>query len=156
MYCSKCGRQIPDGVYYCENCGEPVNKPYTQQPFSSQDNTHQTYQQVPPQFNQYTPEAYEYMIMSKIEEARTFGIIAIVAGLFIPLIGIILGCIGISKINDIPFSNQYRLESELKKKKAKNLCIAGIVIPIILWILSFIFVILFINIAYGTIINSIS
>lgn len=150
MYCSKCGQQISDGVYYCEHCGEPVNKPYTQQPFHSRENTNRTYQQVPPQFNQYTPEAYEYMIMTKIDEVRTFGIIAIIAGLFIPILGILLGCIGISKLNDIPLSNQYRLESELKKKKAKNLCIAGIVIPIVLWILAVIFIILFLNIVgYG-------
>lgn len=156
MYCGKCGRQIPDGVYYCENCGEPVNKPYTQQPFNSGENINRTYQQVPPQFNQYTPEAYEYMIMTKIDEARTFGIISIVAGLFIPILGIILGCIGISKLNDIPLSNQYRLESERKKKTAKNLCIAGIVIPIVLWLLAVIFIIFLINFASGALINSIS
>lgn len=143
MYCIKCGREISDEVYYCEHCGEPVNKPYTQQPVNPQGNNQQTYQQQNPHFTQYTPEAYEYMISSKIEEVRTFGIIAIIAGLFIPIIGIVLGCIGISKINEIPISNQYRYESELKKKKAKNLCIAGIVIPIVLWLIAIFMVVFF-------------
>ncbi|MCH5321113.1 MAG: zinc-ribbon domain-containing protein [Eubacterium sp.] len=149
MYCIKCGREIPDEVYYCEHCGEAVNKPYTQQAFNSQDNNQQTYQQPNQHFPQYTPEAYEYMISSKLEEVRTFGIIAIIAGLFIPIIGIVLGCIGLSKINEIPLSNQYRFESELKRKKAKNLCIVGIVLPIALWILAIILFVFLSTVMFG-------
>lgn len=149
MLCKKCGQYIPDGVYYCEHCGEPVENTYTQQPFQSGDSgyTRQTYQQPNAQYNpyaqQYTPEAYEYMISSKIEDARTMGILAIILGLFFPILGIIFGCIGISKINEIPPSNQYSYNSELNKKKAKNLCIAGIVLPIVLWVLAVIFIFLF-------------
>lgn len=143
LYCIKCGHEIPDEVYYCEHCGEAVNKPYTQQEFNSQGNNQQTYQQPTPHFPQYNPQAYEYMISSKLEEVRTFGIIAIIVGLFIPIIGIVLGCIGLSKINEIPLSNQYRFENELKRKRAKNLCVAGIVIPIVIWIIAVFLVFLF-------------
>ena len=83
------------------------------------------------------------MISSKLEEVRTFGIIAIIVGLFIPIIGIVLGCIGLSKINEMPLSNQYRFENELKRKRAKNLCVAGIVIPIVIWIIAVFLVFLF-------------
>lgn len=160
MICNKCGQFIPDGVYYCEHCGEPVNQTYTQQPFGSdnqntQQSTQQTYQQPNAQYNQYnnqynnpynqpfSPQAFEYMISSKIEEARTMGIIAIIAGLFIPILGIVFGCIGISKLNEVPLSNQLRYETELKRKKAKNLCTVGIVLPIVLWVIAVIFVVVF-------------
>lgn len=142
MICNKCGQFISDGVYYCEHCGEPVNRTYTQQPFGSdnqntQQSTQQTYQQP------FSPQAFEYMISSKIEEARTMGIIAIIAGLFIPILGIVFGCIGISKLNEVPLSNQLRYETELKRKKAKNLCTVGIVLPIVLWVIAVIFVVVF-------------
>ena len=26
MFCSKCGKQVRDGMNYCTNCGEPVKK----------------------------------------------------------------------------------------------------------------------------------
>lgn len=166
MYCNKCGQLIPDGVYYCEHCGASVNESYTQQPFNTDNqyqneqqsfdnsnpyqNTQQTYQQPNNQYapfgQMYTPQAYEYMIDNKLEEARTMGIIAIIAGLFIPILGIVLGCIGISKLNEIPLSNQYRYEKELKRKKAKNLCIVGIALPLILWILALILVFLVLGI----------
>lgn len=160
MICNKCGQFIPDGVYYCEHCGEPVNRTYTQQPFGSdnqntQQSAQQTYQQPNAQYNQYnnqynnpynqpfSPQAFEYMISSKIEEARTMGIIAIIAGLFIPILGIVFGCIGISKLNEAPLSNQLRYETELKRRKAKNLCTVGIVLPIVLWVIAVIFVVVF-------------
>lgn len=158
MICNKCGQFIPDGVYYCEHCGEPVSQTYNQQPFGPDNQTtQQTYQQSGPQYNQYnpfnqpySPQAYEYMISSKIEEARTMGIIAIITGLFIPILGIVFGCIGISKLNEIPLSNQYRYESELKNKKAKNLCITGIVLPIVLWLIAVIFIAVFWGALFAT------
>ncbi len=159
MICNKCGQAIPETSYYCEHCGEPINQTYAQQPFhtasgnnyqAGNTGTQQTYNQNTQNYQQYnsynpyqqyTPEAFEYMINSKLEEARTFGIIAVIAGLFMPILGIVFGCIGISKLNEIPLPNQYNYEKELKKKKAKNLCIIGIVLPIILWILAVFFIV---------------
>lgn len=148
MICKKCGQFVPDGVYYCKNCGEPVSRTYTQQPFepgcqNTQSSTQQGYRQYNTYTQPYTPQAYEYMVNSKIEEARTLGILSIILGIFVPILGIVLGCIGISKINEIPFSNQYRYETELNKKRAKSLCITGIVLPIVLWILAIIFAVFF-------------
>lgn len=145
MYCKNCGQQIPDGIYYCEHCGAEINQGYTQQPFhTDHQNNGQTYQQSNQQYNPYAqpynPQAFEYMINTKIDDAKTYGILAIIAGLFIPIFGIILGIIGINKLNDIPLSVQFRYETELKKKKAKNLCIAGIAVPIVIWVIGLIFV----------------
>lgn len=154
MICEKCGQPLYDGAYYCEHCGAPVQRPYTQQPFNAGGNQQQNYQQQNQQYNgyaqQYTPQAYEYMINSKLEEARTMGILAIVLGLFIPVLGIVFGCIGISKLNEIQPSNQYSYETELKKKKAKNLCIVGIVLPVVLWVLALILVLFVFGVAMGT------
>lgn len=88
MICSRCNQVIPDEAYFCEHCKNPVNNTYTQQPFNStnqnqyqnssqtqyqQQNTYQTNQQgyAPP----YTQQAYDYMINSKIDNAKTLGII---------------------------------------------------------------------------------
>lgn len=160
MICSKCNQVIPDGVYYCEHCGNATDSAYTQQPFNSDGNNQnqqqynrQNYAQNNPQYapysQAYTPQAYEYMIETKIEEARTLGIISLIAGFFLPIIGIVLGIIGITKLNDIPLSMQFRFESELKRKKAKQLCIAGIAVPISLWTLAVIFYVLIFVIFFG-------
>ncbi|MGN1201710.1 MAG: zinc-ribbon domain-containing protein [Eubacterium sp.] len=140
MFCSKCGQQIEDGVYYCEHCGEAVNRSYTQQPFNTSANGYQSNQQTNSQYTQFAPQAFDYMINSKLEDARTMGILAIILGLFIPIVGIVLGCIGITKINDIPYSTEYNYDIESEKKKAKTLCTVGIVLPIALWILAIIFI----------------
>jgi hypothetical protein len=52
----------------------------------------------------------------------------------------VLGCIGLSKISEIPISNQFVNESELAIKKTKKICSWGIALPIIVWIVGSIFV----------------
>ena len=191
MICNKCGQTVSDEMYYCENCGEPINHTYNQQPFNadaqntytdtqpnySQTNTQQSYtqpngqyeqqayqqtyqqpngqaynqqyqqyqqpnQQYPPYGQPVTPQAFDFMLDNKIDEIKTLGIIAIIAGLFFPIAGIIIGCIGISKLNNLPIFPQYAYEKELKRKKAKKLCMIGIILPIALWVVTFLFVML--------------
>ncbi|MDE5985396.1 MAG: hypothetical protein K2H13_09100 [Eubacterium sp.] len=109
----------------------------------------QQYQQYPPYGQPVTPQAFDFMLDNKIDEVKTLGIIAIIAGLFFPIAGIILGCIGISKLNGLPVSPQYGYEKDLKRKKAKNLCMTGIILPIALWVVTFLFIMLVWGIILG-------
>lgn len=144
MICRKCGSNIPDGTYYCNNCGEPVEAAYNQQPFeyngyNNANNAGQPYGYTNVQNNpfapQYNPQAYELMIRSKIENAKTMGIIAIIVGLFIPLLGIVFGVIGIVKTNEINIAFPVSYDLQHSIKSTKKLCIAGIVVPIVIWVL---------------------
>ena len=75
MFCKNCGADIPEGSTFCGNCGmkvtvepsqqEPINQQYQQpeadpqpQPKEPQQDTYQTYQQVPPQQPQYSQPVY--------------------------------------------------------------------------------------------------
>ena len=75
MFCKNCGADIPEGSTFCGNCGmkvtvepsqqEPINQQYQQpeadpqtQPEEPQQDTYQTYQQVPPQQPQYSQPVY--------------------------------------------------------------------------------------------------
>ena len=141
MICRKCGSNIPDGTYYCNNCGEPVQTNYNQQPFeyNGANNAGQPYGYMNVQNNpfaqQYNSQVYELMIRSKIDNAKTMGIIAIIVGLFVPLLGIVFGVIGIVKINEINIAFPVSYDLQHSIKSARKLCIAGIVVPIVLWIL---------------------
>lgn len=106
-------------------------------------------QQYPPYGQPVTPQAFDFMLDNKIDEAKTLGIIAIIAGLFFPIAGIVLGCIGISKLNGIMIPPQFSYEKEAKRKKAKNLCMTGIILPIALWVVTFLFVLLVWGILLG-------
>lgn len=116
---------------------QPNGQTYNQQQY-------QQYQQYPPYGQPVTPQAFDFMLDNKIDEIKTLGIIAIIAGLFFPIAGIIIGCIGISKLNGLPVlpPYQYNYEKESKRKKAKKLCMIGIILPIALWVVSFLFIFL--------------
>lgn len=154
MFCSKCGAQLDDKSYYCQSCGHEVNKPYTQQPFNMNNNTGQTYQSGYSQ-QQYTnninPAAMS-SIQSKIDDARTMGILAIVLGLICSaLVGICLGIVGISKLNSIQTFNTYIPEIEMQKEKTRKLNLIGIILPLVLRILLVVFYFIFIFAMVGTI-----
>lgn len=172
MLCKNCNQPIPDGSYYCEHCGAPVNDDqYNQKPFepeSSQsqnsygqpqyDQSQNGYNQAqysqygqstPPYTNPYdgnNSQTYSVMVNSRIDDAKTMGILAIILGIFIPIVGIILGCVGLSKLSSIKQvnptvtgMNPYDMDTQNRLKKAKTLCITGIVLPIVLWLLAIIF-----------------
>jgi len=147
MYCNKCGTQLDDKAYFCPNCGQEVNKPYSQQPFNINENTNPQYQyQNPNPQNNFNPMMNN--INSKLEDARIFGILAIAIGFFVSaIVGICLGAIGLSKLNDIQTPNAFIPEIEAKKEKVRKLNIIGIIAPlvvrVVLVILYFIFLIAF-------------
>lgn len=128
------GQQAYQQTYQQQPNGQTYNQQYQQY---AQPN-----QQYPPYGQPVTPQAFDFLLDSKIEEVKTLGIIAIIAGLFFPIAGIIIGCIGISKLNGLMIPPQCAYDKELKRKKAKNLCMTGIILPIALWVVTFLFIML--------------
>lgn len=64
--------------------------------------------------------------------ALIFGILAVVTGFLIPIIGILFGCLGFSRARMGGGSSKAGMA-----KAGKILCIIGIVVSIIMWVLSF-------------------
>lgn len=91
--------------------------------------------------NQYgfNQQAQYYADASRnIDDARTLGILAIVLGiLFSPIVGIICGIIGLSKVNSVPDMPEL-FEKKASAKKLNNL---GIAIPIVFWIVAIIIIV---------------
>lgn len=160
MICNKCGKVLSDDLYYCDNCGAPTGKETQWAPYGNETNqnpggfqngsysnggNYNTYGSNGNygNYNNFGSYNSSQEIDKKIEDSKLFGILAIVLGFFVSsIIGIILGAIGLAKLNDIPFEFQnYNLE---KREKARKLNIAGIVAPLVvrvlLWILYFVFI----------------
>lgn len=98
MFCQKCGNEIEDSAVVCPKCGCPTeNNNFSASPVSSN---------VP---------------IIENGEKRTLADCAIVFSILIPIVGLILGIIGIAKY---------------KTAKLKNKCIAAIPTSIVVWIIS--------------------
>lgn len=155
MICSKCGKTLSDDLYYCDNCGEPTGKSDQWAPINDGQNQYQAQNQNAYQSPYQTPygsnsynsynnynannsfksfENYAYFnekqkIDKKIDDSRLLGILAIILGLFVTsIIGIILGAIGLSKLDEIPY--EFQNECAQNREKARKLNIAGIVVPL--------------------------
>lgn len=152
MYCSNCGQEIPYGQTSCPNCNPanhqasaPTNGTYYNPPQS-----YNTYNQQsgsytpPPQQNNYftysnNTNEYERQCETDINTANTLGIVSIVIGLLVSrLVGLILGIVGLSKLNNIPDWPKFAS----KKADAKRLNKIGIIIPIIIYAIAFVIAIL--------------
>ncbi|MGN0534956.1 MAG: hypothetical protein ACI4IR_03025 [Eubacterium sp.] len=104
MKCNNCTREINDYSVVCPYCGVATG--------------------VAPKINAEA-EKMKIEIMEKdLVTAKTLAIIAIVGGIFSPLIGWICGGIGFSKVNNL--IQEYGSKSELLS--AKGLNIAGIAV----------------------------
>lgn len=151
MYCNKCGTQLDDKAYYCPNCGQEVNKPYTQQPFNTTNTANQQTQNPNPQ-NNFNPMMNE--IHSKLEDARIFGILAIAIGFLVSaVVGICLGAIGLSKLNDIQTPNAFIPEIEAKKEQIRKLNIIGIIAPLVVRVVLVILYVIFLVAFAGALAN---
>lgn len=118
---------------------------YTQQQGYSQPYGQQYNQQYNPNgFYQGNPQQMfiEQEINKNLSSAKTLGILAIVLGLlFSPIVGIICGAIGLSKVNDIVnLTSNPMIEQE--KKKVKKLNKLGIIIPIVVYAVIILFTII--------------
>lgn len=116
MFCSKCGNRIDDLAVICPFCGCPSRN--------------------------YIPQNQGGQIdkVKVLEEARKMALVSIIGGIFIPLLGWIFGALGIMKCNSIntylPNDNQI---SETKKK-----CIIGLIVSTVIFVISFIVVLILI------------
>lgn len=94
MFCSKCGKQIDDEAMICPECGCATSN-------YKSNNSNGTSE----------------------EEKNTMATLAIVFAVLIPLVGLILGIIGVCKYQN---------------EKYKMKCVTAIVLSIFLWIVSFV------------------
>ena len=131
MFCPQCGKEIGEGAF-CPYCG-------TRMPAGAASQA----QQAQEQQTAYNPYgAYgAYGVPYGVPEAdvkttKTLGLVALIVGIFVPLVGYICGGIGISKVNKL--RNNATEEQQERLAKNKRLCIAGIIVPIVLTILGII------------------
>lgn len=174
MICNKCSKVLSDDLYYCDNCGAPTGKDTQWTPYGNETNQNPGSYSNGNYGNYNNPGGYNnggqgnygnygnynnnfglyntaQEIDKKIEDSRLLGILAIVLGFFVTsIIGIILGAVGLAKLNDIPFDFQnYNIE---KREKARKLNVAGIVAPLVVrvlfWICYFVFVFAIVSASY--------
>lgn len=166
MFCSKCGNIINDDVAVCPHCGTATN---TYQPVSQQPPVQPNYQQPPvqpnyqqpdqpvyqqvtvqPGFQQVPPQAYNpqaAQFNNDVSTAKTLGIVAIIAGIFIPLAGWICGGIGLSKAKHCLAMNPASYEAQ----NAKKLNIAGLIVTSVLYALIILFYIIIFAFSMATV-----
>ena len=114
MYCPKCGTYMEEDSVQCVNCGETVVKEQTNQTnyndnyyqqsegsyYNPQPSSSQSYYQYDNQVKQ--EQMIEQGYKDKLSTANTLGILSIILGIiFSPIVGIICGAIGISKVNEV-------------------------------------------------------
>ena len=172
MFCEKCGQQIPDESTFCPFCNNVVSTPNPQQGTYSapvqdnnyynqpQQNAYSQPQSEPeqyfnPQGNSYQNNPYanyqqnapfvDPNITNQLSNCKTLGLVAIIVGIFVPIVGWICGGIGLSNLKNIPDLPQYANE----KKKIKNMNLAGIIIPFAVYLLVIIFYVLIFTVVLG-------
>lgn len=126
MFCKNCGSTIPDGSAVCPYCSAVQEPAAPQQPAGYEQPQYQQAPQQPqyqqPQYQQpYQQPMYDAQAVSS---AKTMGIIAIIGGIFIPLLGWILGGIGSSKAKNVLAVAPGLPEAE----QAAKLCKIGIIV----------------------------
>lgn len=112
---------------------QPQSEP--EQYFNPQGNV---YQNNP--YSNYQPNMpfIDPNVTSQISNCKTLGLVAIIVGIFVPIVGWVCGGIGLSNAKNIPDLPQYANE----KKKVKNMNLAGIIVPFASYLLAIIFYVL--------------
>lgn len=137
MFCKNCGSTIPDGSAVCPYCSAVQEPAAPQQPAGYEQ---PQYQQAPQQPQYQQPTGYEQPQYQQpqyqqpyqqpmydaqaVSSAKNMGIIAIIGGIFIPLLGWILGGIGSSKAKNVLAVAPGLPEAE----QAAKLCKIGIIV----------------------------
>ena len=147
MKCNYCGEEINPRDRYCPNCGH-INENYLTNDYNNDvDNTNEdpfesVYEKRSSERFVYTPPTEEELSSVKpTNVSPIFGILALIFGILGSLVpALIFGIIGLNKY---PKNNKDTM-------KYRNMCIAGIVIGIIMFILSMIiFVLIVKDLLYG-------
>ena len=84
MFCNKCGSQVPDGMNFCNNCGNPMANAASQAPQQPM------YQQPPMQQPMYQPPVAPMQQPEPPEKKKTGLIIGIVAGVLAVIVAAVL------------------------------------------------------------------
>ncbi|MBQ8550549.1 MAG: zinc-ribbon domain-containing protein [Clostridia bacterium] len=117
MFCSKCGKEIGEGMSYCANCGSPVATSNTVNPVA------------PIPVNQPKPAATP---APKSNDAPNIGYA--ILGFFMPIVGLILYLVEKDK-------------SPLAAKSALKGMLIGIAVSVVLFILYVIFIVVIFGMA---------
>lgn len=158
MNCPNCGSVLSPDAAFCPQCGSAVasappqaeayaqpnapqpegradqSTPYSAaQPQSFNGNDYSSNTQYAYQQPVYDPSVNYNANPAEEKSAKTLGIVAIIVGLFIPLVGWICGGTGLSKLKKVP--PEYRSPGY---SSAKGLCIAGIVVASVMFVLALI------------------
>lgn len=130
------------GQYYQPPVENTAQGQYYQPPVQPQGAPQGNYYQ--PGFNQppvnpADPYAQQYQQPDPIADAnansaKTLGIVAVVFAAFIPLVSWICGGIGLNKAKKVLYINPFHE----KAKSAKTLCIVGIILGVVAWIINMI------------------
>jgi hypothetical protein len=122
IYCTNCGKELPDDSSFCNACGKPVlrdadpnmfsyNEPYMQ---SAAQNSYTDPNEQKPYVNassqnpySSTPTSgYGYGQPDAGDESKTLAIIALIAAVLFSPIGIVLGLIGLNSYKN-PSNRQW-------------------------------------------------
>ena len=111
-FCSKCGKELDDNAVFCMNCGNAVD---------AQSAAHQPYQQGYQQpYQQGYQQPYQPYNNGNDRESSSTANCALLFAFLVPLVGFIMGIVGLSKYKTPTFRNR---------------CIAAIVVSVVIWII---------------------
>lgn len=147
-YCAKCGKQLEDEACFCSSCGanlsdvEVTNNADVkneQQTVASEKNSQEGVKQE----NKKSDALNEYVKMQQQAEEKKLSILAIVFAFVAPIVGIILGIVGLTKNNG---SSIYRSRFILAIVLAVVLQVLSLILSVVL---SIFFEALLYELAYG-------
>lgn len=113
-YCAKCGKQLEDEACFCSSCGanlsdvEVTNNADVkneQQTVASENNSQEGVKQE----NKKSDALNEYVKMQQQAEEKKLSILAIVFAFVVPIVGIILGIVGLTKNNGSIYRSRFIL-----------------------------------------------
>ena len=137
-YCPQCGKQLDDSANFCDGCGarQPVdskieNDYYVEPLEGSMVEDEHRYQgsilDKEPVDNTINTEPEQIQPVAKVQSG-TLAILALVLGILGTFLGIIFGVLGLVYYNH-------------ERATERKMCMAGIITPVVLWIVLFIIII---------------
>ena len=122
MFCPQCGKELNDGAAFCPYCG-------AQMPAAAQTQASAPASVPAPPVNQNpygTYAAPQGVPESDIKTTKTLGLVALIVGIFVPLVSFICGGIGIGQVNRL--KDRATPEQQERLAKNKKINIAAIIV----------------------------